>query len=92
MTALTLNPANSELTALLSKVRAQREPVVVSSGTDEPVVMMTMDNWTGWDETAYLMSSPANRKHLEESLEQHRAGKVVVKTMEELEEMERALK
>ena len=89
MTAVTLNPASGDLAALIAKVRAEREPVVVSIGSDEPVVMMTMGQYTGWDETEYLLRSAANRTHLEESMEQLRSGKVVVKTMEELEEIER---
>ena len=50
-----------------------------------------LSNYVGYlavqtiDETAYLTASPANKATLEKSLANIEAGKIVTKTMEELE-------
>jgi antitoxin YefM len=47
--------------------------------------MISLEDYNRWDETQYLLSSPANAKELRESIAQLNAGKTVPVTMEELE-------
>lgn len=47
------------------------------------------EDWASMDETTYLLASPANRAALMASLADAEAGKGIVKTMEELEAMEK---
>ena len=41
------------------------------------VVMMSEDEYNSIQETLYLMSSKANRKRLEESIQQHKDGDTI---------------
>ncbi|MHB1110852.1 MAG: type II toxin-antitoxin system Phd/YefM family antitoxin [Devosia sp.] len=50
---------------------------MVRSGGKPAGVLMSLEDFASYQETAYLMSSPANRKALMESLAQFEAGKLV---------------
>jgi antitoxin YefM len=46
--------------------------------------MMSLEDYSSWEETAYLMRSPANARRLAESIEQIEKGKVVRKKLKDL--------
>ncbi len=75
------------LSALMDKVNDDHEPLLVTRANGKPVLMISVEDYDAMDETAYLMSSEANRKSLMRSIEQAEKGNFVVKTMEELEAM-----
>ena len=43
----------------------------------KPVVLMSLDDFKSYEETAYLMSSAKNAQRLNEAIEQLKAGKGV---------------
>ena len=47
---------------------------------------MALDEYESLMETVYLMQSPANARHLRESIARHRAGEGVVHDLIELDE------
>ena len=57
------------------------------NGNGKTVVVMSLDNYNSMDETDYLMSTPANKEMMYKSLQQLKEGKVVTKTIAELEKM-----
>lgn len=71
----------------MDQVNDDHTPVIVTRAGGKPVVIISLEDYTEMDETAYLMSSPANRKQLAKSIADIEAGKLVTKTMEELEAM-----
>jgi antitoxin YefM len=73
----------------MDRVNDDHEPVIVHRAKGKPVVMVSLEDWASMEETTYLLSNPANRAHLMASLADAQAGRGVVKTMEELEAMER---
>ena len=65
------------------------EPVIITRDGKSPVVLVSLADWNSQQETEYLLRSPANRARLEESRQQIERGEVVIKTIEELEELAR---
>lgn len=53
-----------------------REPVTITRAGHESVVMMSLDDYSSLQETAYLMRSPANARRLFDALERVKAGDV----------------
>ncbi len=51
--------------------------IVPRNGDDEPVVIISMHEYNSLIETEHLMSNDANRKRLQESMEQMSKGKTV---------------
>lgn len=58
---------------------------LIINGNGKTVVMISLEDYNGWDETQYLLSSPANAKELRESITQLNKGKTVAVTLDELE-------
>ena len=58
------------------QVSENREPLVVTrQGGKRNVVVMSEDEFAGWQETVHLLSSPKNAERLAASLRQARAGR-----------------
>ena len=39
-------------------------PLIITRGGDKAVVMMSLEDWNAWQETLYLLRSPANAERL----------------------------
>lgn len=78
MKAVSYADAKKNLKALIRQVCKDSEPaVIVGSGDKEQAVLISMEDFQAMEETAYLLSSPANRVHLERSLKEAAEGKLV---------------
>ncbi len=88
MRTLSSTELRANLSSVMDQVNDDHTPVIVTRARGKPVVMVSLEDWASMDETTYLLSSPANRRELLASIAEGRAGKVVVKTMEELRAFE----
>lgn len=78
MKAVTYSDAKKNLKALIQQVCKDSEPaVIVGSRSKEQAVLISVEDFQAMEETAYLLSTPANRAHLERSLKQAAEGKLV---------------
>ena len=78
MKAVTCADAKKNLKALIHQVCKDSEPaVIVGSRDKEQAVLISMEDFQAMEETAYLLSSPANRAHLERSLKQADEGELI---------------
>jgi antitoxin YefM len=78
MKAVSYTDAKKNLKALIHQVCKDSEPaVIVGSRTKEQAVLISIEDFQAMEETAYLLSTPANRAHLERSLKQAAEGKLV---------------
>ena len=78
MKAVSYADAKKNLKALIHQVCKDSEPaVIVGSRTKEQAVLISVEDFQAMEETAYLLSTPANRAHLERSLKQAADGKLV---------------
>lgn len=81
--ALSYSKARQNLASAIKTCVDDSTPVIISS-RQRKVVMMALDEWEAWQETMLQLSSPANVRHLNESLEQKQRGETVVMTPGEL--------
>lgn len=68
MQALSYSEARANLSNLMDKVNDDHAPVLVTRQRGRPVVMMSLDDFTAWEETTYLLRSPANAQRLTQSI------------------------
>ena len=89
MKTLSSTELRANLSAVMDRVNDDHEPVIVHRAKGKPVVMVSLEDWASMDETTYLISSPANREALLRGMAELDAGRGIVKTMEELEALEK---
>ena len=77
MNATTVNEARRSLDDLIARVSADAEPTIICGERGEKAVLLSLDEFNSWQETRYLLSSPANAEHLRTSIAESRAGKKV---------------
>jgi len=68
----------------MDKVCQDHDPVIITRNRDQAVVMMSLEDYSSLEETAYLMRSPANARRLLESISEIEKGKVVRKKLSDL--------
>ncbi|MGR3343080.1 MAG: type II toxin-antitoxin system Phd/YefM family antitoxin [Paracoccaceae bacterium] len=78
----------ANLAAMMDRVNDDHEPLMVTRAKGRPVVMISLEDYTAMDETAYLLASPANKAELMKAIAETDEKQFVVKTMAELEAME----
>lgn len=68
MHTLTYTTARAKLAETMKQVCDNHEPVIITRQKEEPVVMLSLDDFKSMEETAYLLRSPKNARRLLESL------------------------
>ena len=74
MKIMTYTESRARYAEVLDQVVNHREENVISRQCHESVVIMALDVYESLMETVYLMQSPANARHLRESIAQLRHG------------------
>ena len=83
--ALSASEARSRLFPLIQQVIDNHEPVRIKSKGGE-AVLMSADDFDSWQETIYLLKSPASARRLMEAVSRDRSGQPDgAKSMEELQ-------
>lgn len=83
--AISASEARSRLFPLIQQVNDDHEPVRINSKGGD-AVLMSADDFDSWQETIYLLRSPANARRLMDAVARDKYGKAsVAKTMEELQ-------
>lgn len=77
MTTTSYTELRANLARFLDRVEDDCEEIVVSRGKQRRVIILSLDDYLSLQETAYLLSSKKNRKHLEKSLAEERKGKTI---------------
>ena len=86
MKIMTYTESRARYAEVLDQVVNDREEIVITRQGHESVVIMVLDEYESLMETVYLMQSPANARHLRDSIARHRAGEGVVHDLIELDE------
>ena len=87
MRTLSSTELRKKLAETMDQVNDDHTPVIVTRSGGKPAVLMSLEDYAGLDETAYLLSSPRNAERLRESIAQIESGNVIEKTIEDLEAM-----
>jgi antitoxin YefM len=72
--AISASEARKTLFPLIERVNEDHTPIEIVSKRGN-AVLVSNEDWDSIVETNYLLRSPANAKHLMESVEQWRAGR-----------------
>ena len=75
MDAISYTAARANLAKTMEKVCNDHDTVIITREEDPPVVMLSLEDYQSMEETAYLLRSPANARHLLESIAELEAGK-----------------
>lgn len=75
MDAITYSDARANLAKTMDRVCDDHAPVVITRKNGGAVVMLSLRDYEGLEETAYLLSSPANARRLLESVEEMASGR-----------------
>lgn len=82
--AISASDARSRLFPLIQQVNDDHVPVRINSKGGD-AVLMSAEDYDSWEETIYLLRSPANARRLMEAVARDRQGQAdIVKTMDEL--------
>jgi antitoxin YefM len=77
MNVVTVDEAKRNLDSLIAKVVSNAEPTIITTDTGQQIVLLPLDEFNAWQETAYLLSNPANAAHLRQSIAEAQLGKIV---------------
>ena len=74
MTTITYSAARAGLAQAMKKVCKDHEPVIITRQKNESVVMISLEDFTALEETAYLLRVPKNARRLLESIAELEQG------------------
>ncbi len=77
MNAISYTVARANLAKTMERVCNDHDPVIITRKRESPVVMMSLEDYQSMKETTYLLRSPANARHLLESIAELETGKGV---------------
>jgi len=83
MNVVTVNEAKRDLDSLINKVFSDAEPTLIATDTGQQVVLLSLDEFNAWRETAYLLSNPANAERLRTSIADAQSGKTIERELVE---------
>jgi len=70
MKTITYTAARQNLSKTMEKVCEDRAPVIITRKASNSVVIMSLEDYEAFEETAYLLRSPKNTRRLIESIAQ----------------------
>lgn len=68
MDAISYSTARANLASTMDKVCNDHAPMIITRNGEQSVVMLSLEDYSALEETAYLLRSPANVKRLMASI------------------------
>ena len=84
MDTMNYSAFRSNLAKVLDKVNDDHTPVIITRQKGKPAVVISLEDFKSYEETAYLMASPKNAIRLNEAIMEIENGKVVHKKLGDL--------
>ncbi len=75
MDTMSYTAFRNDLASVLDKVNDDHKPVLITRQNGRPAVVISLEDFQAYEETAYLMASPKNAVRLNDSINQVAAGK-----------------
>ncbi|GJL76926.1 type II toxin-antitoxin system Phd/YefM family antitoxin [Nitrosomonas sp.] len=79
MDTISYSAFRTHLASTLDKVNDDHRPVLITRQNGKPAVVMSLEDFHAYEETAYLMASPKNAERLNQAIVEVEAGKVIQK-------------
>ena len=77
MQQLTFSDARAHFKDVCSRAVDDQDSLLITRRDSENVVLMPQSLFESWQETIYLLKSPANAEMLAKSIQQHQAGQTI---------------
>lgn len=74
MDTINYSTLRSNLASVLDKVNDDHHPVLVTRQNGKPAVILSLEDYKSFEETAYLMASPVNAQRLNQAIAEVEAG------------------
>ena len=74
MDAISYTSARANLANTMAHVCNDHAPIIITRKSEDPVVMMSLEDYNAMQETTYLLRSPTNARNLLESIAELEAG------------------
>ncbi len=81
MDAMTTQQASHNLDRLIDRVIDNVQPTILCNDKGNKAILISLDEFSAWQETLYLLSNPFNAKHLLNSIESAKTGKIIERTL-----------
>ncbi len=81
MNTVSFSRARNNLKSVLDEVVSNFTTTIITRRDSEDAVVMSLENYNSIMETLYLLRSPANAKHLEESILQLESGQTIERNL-----------
>ncbi|WP_445496068.1 type II toxin-antitoxin system Phd/YefM family antitoxin [Photorhabdus sp. SF281] len=79
MNTMSYSAFQANLARTLDKVNDDHKPVMITRQNGKPAVVISLEDFQSYEETAYLMTSPKNAARLNQAIAEVEAGKTVEK-------------
>lgn len=77
MKTINYTDLRSNLAKVIDQVNDNHNPVIITRQNGKPAVLMSLEDYNSYAETAYLMVNPTNAERLNKAVANIRAGKTV---------------
>jgi len=77
MDSMSYTAFRSHLAKTLDKVNEDHTPVIITRQKGKPAVLISLEDFKSYEETAYLMASPKNAERLNQAITEIDSGKTV---------------
>ena len=75
MRTMTYTAVRNGLAQALDSVARDHAPILITRQKGAPGLLMSMEDFSSWQETEYLLRSPANAAHLAQAMRDLAAGR-----------------
>ncbi|RXK34077.1 prevent-host-death family protein [Arsenophonus endosymbiont of Bemisia tabaci Asia II 3] len=84
MKTVNYTEARQNLTSIMNDTIDDRVPVLITRQKGVPCVLLSLDEFQSLEETAHLLRSPVNARHLLDSIDELNSGKTIIKNINEI--------
>ena len=77
MDTISYSNFRSHLANTLDKVNDDHVPIMITRQNGKPAVLISLEDFKSYEETAYLMASPKNAARINQAIAEIEAGKTV---------------
>ena len=75
MDTISYSAFRNHLASTLDKVNDDHTPILITRQNSKPAVLISLEDFHAYEETAYLMASPKNAERLNQAIAQVELGK-----------------
>ena len=81
MNTMNYSEFRGHLANVLDQVNENHTPIIITRQNGKPAVVMSLEDFHSYEESAYLMKSPKNAERLNRSIQQLEAGEGISKKL-----------